>query len=279
MGRYGALCVSMGFLWVPTRPPGVAAFPGAVPPFIKAVSDPRRLPPASLAARDVTRRPRRSSMTSRVAAGPRRALLPGNRRHLASSPVAGQPPPSCLLPRCQATGAILSPPRCQATAAILSPPHCQATAAILSPPRCRATAAILSPPRCRATGAILSPPPRPFPQRACPRAALPLAVSNGGGAGAMAAAEESAPRRLQVFARLRPPPPGQQLCLRPTAPHGLQLLHGAGREPSNFRLDAVFGPLCPTAAVYSGSLGPLLPQLLAGTELTLLCYGASGAGE
>ncbi|NWZ29958.1 KIF22 protein, partial [Asarcornis scutulata] len=87
------------------------------------------------------------------------------------------------------------------------------------------------------------------------------------------------PRRVQVCVRLRPGPPGEEPCLLPLDSRTLQLREDPPRAPSCYRFDAVYGTSSSTAAVYEGSVRPLLAQFLAGRDATVLAYGPSGSGE
>ncbi|XP_066840485.1 kinesin-like protein KIFC2 isoform X1 [Anser cygnoides] len=105
------------------------------------------------------------------------------------------------------------------------------------------------------------------------------AASNGR-AGAMAAAAAAAPpRRVQVCVRLRPGPPGEEPCLLPLDSHTLELREEPPNAPSRYRFDAIYGAASSTAAVYEGSVRPLLSHLLAGRDVTVLAYGPSGSGK
>ncbi|XP_066840499.1 uncharacterized protein [Anser cygnoides] len=105
------------------------------------------------------------------------------------------------------------------------------------------------------------------------------AASNGR-AGAMAAAAAAAPpRRVQVCLRLRPGPPGEEPCLLPLDSHTLELREEPPNAPSRYRFDAIYGAASSTAAVYEGSVRPLLSHLLAGRDVTVLAYGPSGSGK
>ncbi|XP_068520975.1 kinesin-like protein KIF22 [Anas acuta] len=99
-------------------------------------------------------------------------------------------------------------------------------------------------------------------------------------AGAMAAEAAAAPpRRVQVCVRLRPSPPGEDPCLLPLDSHTLQLREDPPHAPSCYRFDAVYDDASSTAAVYEGSVRPLLAQFLAGRDVTVLAYGPSGSGK
>eukprot|EP00075_Anas_platyrhynchos_P013768 XP_027303021.1 kinesin-like protein KIF22 [Anas platyrhynchos] len=88
------------------------------------------------------------------------------------------------------------------------------------------------------------------------------------------AAEAAAapPRRVQVCVRLRPGPPGEDPCLLPLDSHTLQLREDPPHAPSCYRFDAVYDAASSTAAVYEGSVRPLLAQFLAGRPVPGLAW-------
>ncbi|XP_068521766.1 kinesin-like protein KIF22 [Anas acuta] len=76
-----------------------------------------------------------------------------------------------------------------------------------------------------------------------------------------------------------PAPPGEDPCLLPLDSHTLQLREDPPHAPSCYRFDAVYDDASSTAAVYEGSVRPLLAQFLAGRDVTVLAYGPSGSGK
>lgn len=100
-------------------------------------------------------------------------------------------------------------------------------------------------PRPPRRGALPAPPrlPHPGAARGAPQRPLPLPVS-----------------------------PGERRAAPMGAPHPLP-------NASFLSFDAIYGAASSTAAVYEGSVRPLLSHLLAGRDVTVLAYGPSGSGE
>ncbi|XP_066840306.1 kinesin-like protein KIF22 [Anser cygnoides] len=120
------------------------------------------------------------------------------------------------------------------------------------------------------------PAPPGCPHCACAPPRLPLAAA----ARLQTVGRERWRRRLRpVCVRLRPGPPGEEPCLLPLDSHTLELREEPPSAPSRYRFDAIYGAASSTAAVYEGSVRPLLSHLLAGRDVTVLAYGPSGSGK